>query len=276
MTARSLAGLTGSTIVIALDAQRQEFIGWTPDSPTEGFSIEGGQGYIVNVPKARRFAFIGSVWTNPVEEETASAPGISSPQSAWAFVVSGRLSGRFDDYQVIIRNARSGEVMTASVEGDYFAVATADLSRKSVVEAGDEIEIQVISKSGNIESSSFSYRVTPEMITNAMISVRLDDIGKPKAMRLLQNYPNPFNPETWIPYQLSKDSEVSISIYDITGELIRRLSLGYQQAGFYTSRDKAVYWDGRNDMGESVTSGIYFYQLSVGDYSETQKMLILK
>ena len=98
----------------------------------------------------------------------------------------------------------------------------------------------------------------------------------PKKSALLPNYPNPFNPETWIPYHLSNDTDVQIEIYDTKGVLVRRLDLGHQMAGYYTDRTKAAYWDGKNAFGESVASGVYFYHLSVGDYSATRKMLVLK
>ena len=98
----------------------------------------------------------------------------------------------------------------------------------------------------------------------------------PKKTTLLPNYPNPFNPETWIPYHLSSDVDVRISIYDTKGVLVHRLDLGHQMAGYYTDRTKAAYWDGKNAFGERVASGVYFYQLSAGDHSATRKMLIRK
>ena len=98
----------------------------------------------------------------------------------------------------------------------------------------------------------------------------------PKETVLLPNYPNPFNPETWIPYQLAKPADVTLTIYAGTGEVVRRLVLGHQAAGLYQSRSRAAYWDGRNALGEPVASGIYFYTLTVGDFTATRKMLILK
>ena len=98
----------------------------------------------------------------------------------------------------------------------------------------------------------------------------------PEETLLLPNYPNPFNPETWIPYQLSRDAEVTLSIFDANGFMVRRLELGHQLVGYYRDRGKAVYWDGRNDVGERVASGVYFYHLAAGDISATRKMLILK
>ena len=99
---------------------------------------------------------------------------------------------------------------------------------------------------------------------------------KPKAFRLLQNYPNPFNPETWIPYELKESADVQIRIYDSSGRLVRTLNLGYKEADFYTSRSEAAYWNGRNDVGERLSSGLYFYQLQTGSFSGMRKMLILK
>ena len=280
MTAKSLVAMAGATTLIRFDAPNQKFVAWTPDAPNAGFSIEGGQGYIVNVPKTRNFAFVGAPWTDPTEAAAAAPLAVSTetPQEAWAFVVSGNLKGEpaFDGYQVIVRNLRTGGVITASVEGDYFAAATADLARRSVVEVGDVIELRVIGPSGTAELQPVTYKVTPEHLANAVLSVRLDGIGKPEQNLLLQNYPNPFNPETWIPYQLSEDSPVSISIYDTTGRLVRTLSLGLQSAGFYNSQGRAAYWDGRNAVGERVASGIYFYQLTTPSFQQTRRLVIVK
>ena len=98
----------------------------------------------------------------------------------------------------------------------------------------------------------------------------------PQTSALLPNYPNPFNPETWIPYQLATASDVQISIYDVRGMLVRQLDLGHRPVGLYQSRSRAAYWDGTNDLGESVASGVYFYTLTAGDFAATRKMLILK
>ena len=279
MNARSLVALTGATTLITYDGVRQRFIGWTPDAPNDGFAIEGGKGYIVNVPETRNFAFVGAPWTDPTEAAAAS-PAISTeiPQEVWAFVVTGHLAGKpvLDGYQVIVRNLRTNSEITASVQGDYFAAATVDLARRSVVQVGDVVELRVIGPGENVESQTRSVKVTPEHLANAVLSVRLDGIGQPKQNLLLQNYPNPFNPETWIPYQLSEDTPVSISIYDTTGRLVRTLSLGFQSAGFYNSRERAAYWEGRNAVGEPVASGLYFYTLTTGDFTATRKMLIRK
>ncbi len=101
-------------------------------------------------------------------------------------------------------------------------------------------------------------------------------LGYVKQTRLLQNYPNPFNPETWIPYQLATEAEVTIVIYDNGGQRVRTLKLGTQPPGLYLAQEKAAYWDGRSDTGEWVSSGTYFYHLQAGSYSAAKKMIILK
>ena len=98
----------------------------------------------------------------------------------------------------------------------------------------------------------------------------------PEETALLPNYPNPFNPETWIPYQLAEPADVTLTIHAVSGVLVRRLALGYQAAGIYQTRNRAAYWDGKNEIGEAVASGVYFYTLTAGDFNATRKMLIMK
>ena len=98
----------------------------------------------------------------------------------------------------------------------------------------------------------------------------------PQETALHANYPNPFNPETWIPYQLAAPAEVTLTIYDMSGGTVRHLEVGYQAAGMYRNRSRALYWDGRNQGGESVASGVYFYTLQAGEFTATRKMLIRK
>ena len=98
----------------------------------------------------------------------------------------------------------------------------------------------------------------------------------PQFTRLLQNYPNPFNPETWIPYELSEPADVSINIYNASGQLVRTIKSGRKMAGIYSTKNRAAYWDGRNKSGDKVANGVYFYTLEAGDFKATKKLLILK
>jgi len=283
--ARSFADILSATVVIKLDEARQRFVGFTLDAPDDGFAIEGGKGYIVNVPKGKTVAFVGAPWTNqpPVE----AAPTLEA-DSAWAFVVSGILSSPDDktgwhggtaptDYTIQARNLRTGAITTDLVsKSGYFALASADLSRKSIIQTGDKLEIIARDASGNMVSRVVR-TIDADNIGKAYlnVSLRLGDII-PSKTALLQNYPNPFNPETWIPFALAEDSLVTVNIYDANGNLVRRFDIGKRGAGVYTSRDRALYWDGRNNVGERVASGIYFYQLRAGDFSALQKLVITK
>ncbi len=105
---------------------------------------------------------------------------------------------------------------------------------------------------------------------------QLLDTFIPEKSRLLANYPNPFNPETWIPYQLAAAADVTLTIWTADGQQVRTLVIGHKSTGIYENKSRAVSWDGKNDLGEPVSSGLYFYTLTAGDFTATRKMLILK
>ncbi len=98
----------------------------------------------------------------------------------------------------------------------------------------------------------------------------------PERTALLPNFPNPFNPETWIPYQLARESDVRISIYSSKGVLVRQLDVGLQAEGFYTDKHYAAYWDGRNEWGELLSSGVYVYVFRAGSYRASRRMAIVR
>jgi WD40 repeat protein len=100
--------------------------------------------------------------------------------------------------------------------------------------------------------------------------------GDVKRTALYQNFPNPFNPETWIPFSLSEQSRVNIRIYSSRGHLVRTLNLGQKPAGEYISREKAAHWDGRNENGELVASGVYFYTMGTGGLVGLRKMVVMR
>jgi hypothetical protein len=113
-------------------------------------------------------------------------------------------------------------------------------------------------------------------IPTKILQRNLEALIIPKDNQILANYPNPFNPDTWIPYQLAEASDVTIRIYNISGQLVRTLELGYRDAGLYYSRARAAHWDGKNAAGEKVASGVYFYHLKTGDFQATRKLLVTK
>jgi hypothetical protein len=188
-TARSLAEHISATMVIRYDQALGKFVGFTLAASDDGFPIQGGEGYIVNVPGGGMVAFVGAPWTR---SPMPAAPP-AQRDSAWAFVVSG--------------SVLDGEELSVS-DGNY------------------------------------------------TVNVK--------------------NLRTWIPFHLKNDASVSVRIYSINGQLIRILDLGHRDAGVYVSRSKAAYWDGKNEAGEEVASGIYFYSITAGDLSVTRKMTVRK
>ena len=117
---------------------------------------------------------------------------------------------------------------------------------------------------------------SPDALKTLVYLQQLIATARPEKTQLLANYPNPFNPETWMPYELATDTDVRITIYASNGVVVRTLHLGQQSAGYYTDRERAAYWDGRNAHGETVASGVYFYQLETDEISSLRKMVILK
>ena len=122
-----------------------------------------------------------------------------------------------------------------------------------------------------VDDGSIALRQGIANLQNLLASLTI-----PKETVLLANFPNPFNPETWIPYKLALPAEVTLTIYDMHGAAVRRLEVGHQATGTYQNRSRALYWDGRNQRGEFVASGIYFYTLKADEFTATRKMLIRK
>ena len=154
---------------------------------------------------------------------------------------------------------------------------------------GTEVTLQVIDARGNITKEQFpvvldgginASPIAVSIIPDEALMVGASTMPSasviPAQTSLLPNYPNPFNPETWLPYQLAVPADVTLRIYGVNGTLVRTLFLGHQLAGMYHRRSRAAYWDGNNEIGEPVASGVYFYTLTAGDFTATRKMLIQK
>ncbi len=193
---------------------------------------------------------------------------------------------------VALRYGQTGQ-NTADVNGDgtvdiddliLVAAAIDEASAAPAVRAQTLNLLSVDEVEGWLTEAELSNDGSAVYLKGVMVLEQLLAMLTPKETALLPNYPNPFNPETWIPFHLAQDADVRLTIYDIEGEVVRELDLGHRVAGYYTDRAKAAYWDGRNGWGESVASGVYFYQLrvssagsiGVGDYAALRKMVILK
>lgn len=280
-TARSLMEFVNSTIIIGV-SEEGEYISQTIETEGDGFPIEGGRGYVVNVPDGGTVVFTGKPWTDSAETEEATEPATAPPiePSLWAFVVDGLLEERGYrlPYEITVQNLRTGaRISDQSAASGRFTLAFADLSRNPVVQRGDVLRLTVIDTASGKPMGKADRVITRDNIRKAYLTFHLNfsDLA-PVEARLLQNYPNPFNPETWMPYQLADDANVAIRIYNTKGQLIRTLHLGYRLAGFYTTRERAACWDGRDESGEDVASGVYFYTIQAGDFAATKKMTVAK
>ncbi|MDP6599517.1 MAG: cohesin domain-containing protein [Candidatus Poribacteria bacterium] len=270
LTASSLAKKLAATLVLRLDTSQQDFEAYVPEVfESFDFSITGGEGYIVNTPQAQAITFKGTAWDN-----ANAAPGLVG--SNWAFVLTGQIYSA-DSVPIQIRNLRTGQPIPIKIQDGHYLAAVTDLNQQSVVRQGDRIEIQLGSTEINQPLDRIHHRISDQDVERAFAKVDLQhSLFLPRQSRLLQNYPNPFNPETWIPFELNQDSEVTLTIYDQMGKPIRQLNLGFVLAGKYTGVDQSTYWDGRSDKGETVASGTYFYHLQTDNFSSTQRMIILK
>ncbi|RKU30770.1 hypothetical protein C6497_03575 [Candidatus Poribacteria bacterium] len=188
------------------------------------------------------------------------------------------------DLMIVAENFGSSETpLTGDVNGD------GEVNREDVIAVLDALEAAAaapsVSTIGSLQrwiDQAKQLNRTDERFQKgiAVLQHLLSTLGEtvmvPKATELLANYPNPFNPETWIPYQLAKPVDVTLTIYSVDGAFVRTLALGHQPSGMYHNRSRAAYWDGRNQVGESVASGLYFYTLTAGEFTATRKMLIRK
>ncbi len=153
-------------------------------------------------------------------------------------------------------------------EGNYWGTSTPE----DVIYHGNDN-----ASYGTVDFNPFSTGLAaPPSLVKFPVNPPPAAVATPMVTAAYQNFPNPFNPETWMPYDLGEEAEVTITIYNTSGNIIRTLPLGIQPAGKYTNRSKAAYWNGRSDTGELVSSGVYFYRLKMGDYHATKKLLILK
>ena len=189
--------------------------------------------------------------------------------NAWGKLQRMNLNGSIFQPNFITGLASPGQVVVDRVGGKLYWTEKGKLRRADL--NGENIE-DVITGLGELADLGLGIDSAGELGVAAAPAITT----VVEQTQLLANYPNPFNPETWIPYHLANPSEVAITIYDMRGTIVRQLNLGHQREGYYTSRSRAAYWDGRNAVGEHVASGIYFYQLQADGLSYSRRMVIVK
>ena len=223
--------------------------------------------YVVN-PDGQEAKKIGGFTYTPPLAITSIAPNVGVTKGGTSVKIFGRQFGIGDLTPEVTIGGVAVSSVTAKSSRELL-ISTPEASSpgaKDVVVRNPNGEEATL-EGGFIYDDSWAVELKGKLLTT---------LGYVKQTRLLQNYPNPFNPETWIPYQLAREADVTVGIYDSGGQLVRTLELGSQPPGLYLTQEKAAYWDGRSNTGEWVSSGTYFYHLQAGDYSAAKKMIILK
>ena len=248
--------------------------------------VAGDAAYLVIASAAGSATLSGEGWSN--DGTTGAAPialvGYTVDNQTPALNVHGSVVDEItgltrEGFRVKVKNLSTKSALSHITDEatDGYDMTFVDLADSYAARVGDVLEITADSPSPLIGVQPVRHIVTVDDVKNSLI--QLEDLIAyeiPAETELLRNYPNPFNPETWIPYRLAEDANVSLTIYDTSGALVRSIDIGHQTAAVYETRAKAIYWDGRNRFGEQVASGIYFYSLSAGDFSATRRMVILK
>ena len=257
--------------------------------PGDG-AIMGDLGYIVVATAAASIPVVGAAWDNTEMMMMADVAMIASNGASTApsigfqtpvLQVQGRLidvSGMMsrEGLNVTVRNLTLGTTLGSTTATDEYSMTFVKLD-SSAAKVGDVIEINADSPNPLLGIRPVQHVVTADDVIDSRIDLPdLVTYEIPAQTELLANYPNPFNPETWIPYRLAEDGNVALSIYGAAGSLVRTIDIGFTPAAVYEGRSDAIYWDGRNNFGEQVSSGIYFYHLNAGDFSATRKMVIVK
>ena len=254
--------------------------------------VTGGQSFILVAKSAATVEISGTGWSNvpdPAVAPSTALTGIEVRDTTPVLAMSGSILPPVGgaslprlgvpDFSVTVKNLSTGTVDTAMTDDDgvTYQFTFVDIETGRAAQVGDILEITAQSPDPFVGVQPLRYVVTVEDVKRSRIPLaELVAYEIPAKTGLLLNYPNPFNPETWIPYRLAKDAFVTVTIYDLSGRMVRDIAVGHRIAAVYESRSEAIYWDGRTEFGERVASGIYFYTLTAGDYTATRKMVILK
>jgi hypothetical protein len=248
-------------------------------------AITGGQSFIIVGKEDATVAVSGDAWDNVSAVATAaamSAVGFEVDSQTPVMAIQGSLNSNglpveTDQFKISLKNVNTGTIHTGSVIDNQFKLTLVDAVSAKVASVGDVLEISVETGNQQYGVETQRHTVSQTDVTSSLLSLpELVTYEIPAETALLANYPNPFNPETWVPFRLAVDSDVQLTIYNSSGNMVRQIDIGFKTAAVYETKDRAIYWDGRNASGEMVASGVYFYTLEAGDYVSTRKMLILK
>ena len=293
----TLDGIAGNVHRITLtDSGKLQLVERAGD-PSD-IPIIGGQSFFLRVLRKAIVVISGDGWYNasgiaaspPIALKGIEVDDVTPVLGVRGSIVDEQMGTNRAGFRVIVKNLSTGRAVAAVTKdeslsrtdrgesmGGGYQVTIVDVETGRAAQIGDRLEISVRSPDPLIGVQPLQYTVTAEDVKRSRVELAdLVAYEIPTETELLRNYPNPFNPETWIPYRLAEDAFVTLTIYDGSGRVIRTLDVGPRIAAVYERRSKAVYWDGRNRLGEQVASGVYFYTLSADDYFATRKMVILK
>ncbi len=280
----TLEGIADNVLVIMAQDNNGEFKQINPTSDSADIAIIGGQSFIMTTLREETVAISGSGWYNtsamaaasPVVMRGIEVDTVTPILGLSGSIVDEETGLKLESFRVTVKNlsTRSAVAAVTSPDAAGYRSAIVDIETGRAATVGDILEISARSPNPLIGVQPLRYTVTVEDVKWGLIQLpELVAYEIPTETELLANYPNPFNPETWIPYRLAEDAFVTLTIYDGAGQVVRTIDVGHRIAAVYEGRSKAIYWDGRNNVGEGVASGVYFYHLSAGDYSATQKMV---
>ena len=248
--------------------------------------VMGDAAYFVTATSATTIPLLGEGWSNgtaaaaPVALVGYNVDGQTPVLNVHGGIIDEITGLAREGFRVKVKNLSTKAVVnkvTSAETAEGYNMTFVDLKAGHAARIGDVLEISADSPNPLIGVQPVRHIVTIDDVKSGILEMEdLIVYEIPAETELLRNYPNPFNPETWIPYRLAEDADVSLTIYDVSGETVRTIDIGHQTAAMYETRAKAIYWDGRNRFGEQIASGIYFYSLSAGDFSATRKMVILK
>ena len=256
----ALEGIGGNVPVIILtDGGEFKLVGRAGD-PGD-IEITGGQSFILTAQRAAIVDISGDAWTNV--SGTSAAPqvaltGIQVTDTTPVLALRGSIVDEGTGVSkaglhVKVKNLSTDRAITTVTgdEGNGYQLTVVDIETTRAARIGDILEISAQSPNPFIGVKPLQYTVTAEDVKQSLIQLpELVAYEIPAETQLLANYPNPFNPETWIPYRLAEDAFVTLTIYDLNGQVVRTLDVGHRIAAVYEGWSKAIYWDGRNGLGE--------------------------
>jgi hypothetical protein len=225
----------------------------------------------IKLNSAAKVTFIGTIFDSA---KVAFGDAESELTVKWYLDVTVTGSGPIEGAIVKIYDKDQTLVVQDTTDADG-KISTQDLTAyvRSSISVTSYNPYSVVTSVEGYQVETTSVYLTENTSLDVMLTVvkEIERMGIPDQFALEQNYPNPFNPQTSISYQLRKSCQVSLRVYDLSGRLVTTLVDGFESAGH-----KSVEWDARDNQGNGIASGIYFYSLVAGDFKETKRMVLMR